>query len=108
MMLDQFGFLRTGNINKKLTGEKYKELMYNIKAMRDEATGKQALVLQDIIDNVGIFNAIIKDVFGRYGIELGFRKNKKYRLTKEEIANNPDQKERIDEIAAYEIEDLKV
>jgi len=39
---------------------------------------------------VGIFNAIIKDVFGRYGIELGFRKNKKYRLTKEEIANNPD------------------
>jgi hypothetical protein len=40
MMLDQFGFLRTGNINKKLTGDKYKELMYNIKAMRDEATGK--------------------------------------------------------------------
>jgi len=45
MMLDQFGFLRSGNINKKLTGEKYKALLQNIKEMRDEATGKQALVL---------------------------------------------------------------
>ena len=108
MMLDQFGFLRSGDINKKITNEKYRALIQNLQDMRDSATGKQARVLQDVIDNISLFNAIIKDVFSRYGIEIGFAKSRKYRLTKEEIANDPTKKEQINEIVAYEIEDLKV
>jgi len=108
MMLDQFGFLRSGAIDKKITSQKYKALIRKLKTIQEDASEHQALVIQDIIDNMGVFNNVIREVFGRYGIDIGFRKQKIGRLTQEEKSDDPEYKENAQDGLIWDVDQLKI